>query len=225
MELDITKIKQVPLDKSQYYQEVYKKVQATLHHTSGAPSAVSVVNGWNKDERGRIATPFVISGIGKNTIDGQIIQAFSSKHFAYHLGVKEEVFKARKLPWKNLDKISIGIEICNWGGLEKIGEKFYNYVDGEVPADQVCELDMPYKNYKYCHKYTDAQIESVRQLLLYLGETYNIDLTYSYDQMFTVNDKALKGENGLYTHNSYRRDKTDVFPQKKLIEMLQTLTS
>lgn len=41
--------------------------------------------------------------------------------------------------------------------------------------------------------------------------------------MWSVSNKALKGQNGLYTHNSYRRDKSDVSPQPKLIEMLKSL--
>lgn len=226
MSLDTSKIKQVPLKESEYFKEEHKKTQIVLHFTAGNSSAVNVAKDWNSDKRGRIATFAIISGAGaKNSYDGEIIQCFSSKHWAYHLGIKGEVFKARKLTHKVLDKTSIGIEICNWGQLEKIGDKFYNYVDGEVPADQVCKLETPYKKYEYFHEFTDAQIESVRQLLVYLGETYNIDLTYSYDQMFTVTDKALKGENGLYTHNSFRKDKTDLPPSPKLIKMLENLTN
>jgi len=225
MNLDTSKIKQVPLKETEYFKEEHTKTQIVTHHTAGNSSAVNVAKDWNSDTRGRIATFAIISGAGaKNSYDGEIVQCFSSKHWAYHLGIKGEVFKARKLKHKILDKTSIGIEVCNWGQLEKRGDKFYNYVDREVPANQVCELETPYKGYKYFHAYTDAQIESLRQLLVYLGETYNIDLSYDYAQMFTVNDKALKGENGLFTHNSYRRDKVDAYPCPRMIEMLKNLT-
>ncbi|MFN9953859.1 MAG: peptidase C14 caspase catalytic subunit P20, partial [bacterium] len=70
--------------------------------------------------------------------------------------------------------------------------------------------------------YTDAQIESVRQLLLYWNKIHGIDLTYNED-IWQVSDRALKGENGVFTHNSYRKDKTDVSPQPKLIAMLKAL--
>lgn len=222
--LDTSKIKQAPLKASEYFADEVTKTQIYLHHTAGNSSGINVASDWNNDKRGRIATPFVISGMGaKNSLDGEIVQCFSSKHWAYHLGVKQDVFRAYKVPWKNIDQLSIGIEICNWGGLDLENGKFVNYVDKVIPKDQVTELAEPFKGYKYYHKYSDAQIESVRQLLVYLGETYKIDLSFNYDQLFKVNTKALKGDNGLYTHNSVRKDKNDVYPCPRLIEMLKSL--
>jgi len=225
MSLDVTKIKQVPLSESQYLKEEATKTQIVLHHTAGNSSGVGTIKMWNTDDRGRIATCVCISGKGqsKDTFDGEICQAFSSKYWAYHLGIKGDVFKANGVPAKNLDKTSIGIEICSWGPLEKRGDKFYNYVDREVPADQVTELETPYKGHKYYHRYTDAQIESVRQLLLYWKQLYNIDLTYNEADMWTVSKRALKGENGVFTHNSYRKDKSDIHPCPRMIAMLKSL--
>jgi N-acetyl-anhydromuramyl-L-alanine amidase AmpD len=225
MNLDLSKIKQVPLKDSEYLKEEHKKTQIVIHHTAGNSSGVSTIEAWNNDKRGRIATCVTISGKGqsKNTYDGEICQAFSSRHWAYHLGIKPDVFRSRGIKYQNLDRISIGIEVCNWGPLEKIGGKFYNYVDREVPADQVCTLETPYKGYQHYHAYTDAQIESIRQLLVYWKGVYGIDLTYRQEDMWSVSNRALKGENGVYTHNSYRKDKNDVSPQPKLIAMLQTL--
>ncbi len=223
MALELSKIKQVPLAESQYFKTDVKKNQIVLHHTAGNSSGVATIQNWNSDDRGRIATCVTISGAGKNSVDGEICQAFSSKHWAYHLGVKQEVFRAYKVPYTELDKHSIGIEICNWGQLEKRGDKFYSYVDREVPKEAVTELETPYKGHKYFHRYTDAQIESVRDLLQYWKGYYNIDLTFDYDQCFTVNTKALRGENGLYTHNSYRKDKIDIYPCPRMITMLKTL--
>jgi hypothetical protein len=180
---------------------------------------------WNNDDRGRIATCVAISGKGaSNSYDGEIVQGFPSKNWAYHLGVKQEVFAAYGVTYQNLDKLSIGIEICNWGPLtQKSNGKYYNYVDKVVPNDQVCELSVPYKGYKYWHAYTDAQIEAVRQLLVYWKGIHNIDIEYNETDMWSVSKSALSGVQGVYTHNSYRKDKTDVSPQPKLIAMLKTL--
>lgn len=222
--MDTSKIKQVPLKATEYFQEAVPKKQIVLHHTAGNSSAVNVFNDWNSDTRGRIATCVAISGKGaKNSADGEIVQGFSSKHWAYHLGIKNEVFAAYKVPAQVLDKLSIGIEICNWGQLTKKGEKYYNYVNKEVSADEVTTLDTPYKGYKYFHKYTDAQIASVKELLIYWKGLYNIDLTYDQNKMFTVNTHALRGENGLFSHNSYRSDKVDIYPCPRMIAMLQSL--
>jgi N-acetyl-anhydromuramyl-L-alanine amidase AmpD len=222
--LDTSKIKQCRLKDSEFFQEAVSKKQIYLHHTAGNSSGVNVALDWNNDKRGRIATAFIISGPGaKNSTDGEIVQCFSSSGWAYHLGVKQGVFRSLKLPWKNLDSISVGIEICNWGGLDFENGKFINYVNREVPKDQVTELAEPFKGYKYYHEYSDAQIESVRQLLVYLGETYKIDLSFNYDQLFKLSTKSLKGENGLFTHNSCRKDKNDIYPCPRMIEMLKSL--
>ena len=222
--MDTSKIKQVPLKETEYLKEVRPKNQIVLHHTAGNSSAINVVRDWNGDTRGRIATCIVVSGKGaKDSFDGEIIQAFSSKYWAHHLGIKPEVFSAKGLPYKKLDPHSIGIEICNWGQLEKIGDKYFNYVDREVLKEDVCELAEPFKGYKFFHNYTEAQIQSVKELILYWADLYKINFKFDYDQMFTVSLKALRGENGLFTHNSYRKDKVDIYPHPKMIEMLKSL--
>lgn len=218
-------IVQLPLSSNQYVNEVTPKFQIVLHHTAGNSSGVAVRNAWEHDKRGRIATCVIISGKGaKGTTDGEIIQCFSSRKWAYHLGVKTEVFKAHGLPWMNLDQIAIGIEICNWGWLEKGKDgKFRTYVGTIVDSSDVCELETPFKGHKYWHNYTPAQIESVKNLLIYWREIYGIPLKADFDQLFSVNKKALRGENGLFTHNSYRRDKSDIYPHPGLLEMLFSL--
>lgn len=223
--MDTSKIRQIPLDDSQYIKEETKKVQIVLHHTAGGSSAPATIKMWGADDRGRIATCVVISGKGlsKDTFDGEICQAFSSKHWGYHLGLKPDVFRSLGVKYQSIDKISIGVEICNWGPLEKKGDKFINYVNREVPADQVCELDVPYKGHKYYHAYTDAQIESVRQLLLYWKKIWNIPLDYREADMWNLSAKALGAVPGVYTHNSYRKDKADISPQPKMIAMLKSL--
>lgn len=226
-ELNLSKIKQVPLSESQYVKEETKKTQIVLHHTAGNSSGVATIKMWDADDRGRIATCVVISGKGlsSGTYDGEICQAFSSRFWGYHLGIKPDVFRSVGVPYQRLDKLAIGIEICNWGPLTKKGDKFYNYVNREVPADQVCELEKPYKGHKFYHAYTDAQIESVRQLLLYWNKIYGIPLDYNLTDMWNVSVNALKGVPGVYTHNSYRKDKSDISPQPKMIAMLKSLKS
>jgi hypothetical protein len=223
-ELDLSKIKQYPLSESQYVKEETKKLQIVLHHTAGNSSGLNTMINWNNDNRGRIATCVTISGKNaSNSYDGEIVQGYSSKFWAYHLGIKQEVFAAYGVTYQNLDKLAIGIEICNWGPLEKIGGKFYNYVNREVPLSEVCTLDEPYKGHKYYHAYTDAQIEAVRQLLVYWKKIYGIDITYKEADMWAVSKPALSGTAGVYTHNSYRKDKTDISPQPKMIAMLKSL--
>lgn len=180
---------------------------------------------WDNDDRGRIATCITISGKGlsKDTYDGEICQAFASKYWAYHLGIKPDVFRAQGLPYRSLDPIAIGIEICNWGPLTNKNGKYYNYVNRQVPADQVCELSVPYKGHKYYHRYTDAQIESVKNLLVYWKNIWNIPIDYREEDMWKVSKNALSAVPGVYSHNSYRRDKSDIYPCPRMIQMLKSL--
>lgn len=215
MELDISKIKQVRLKESQYFAEESAKTQIYLHHTAGNGNAEAVSRYWNGTSD-RVATAFVVGQ------DGLIVQCFSSKHWAWHLGISKAEFKGQGAKYKNLDKASVGIEVCNWGYLKEKDGKFYNYVNARVPESMVTTLDEPFKGYKHWYKYTDAQIESTRQLLVYLCDTYNIPREYRA-QIFSLDKEAFKGTPGIYTHNSVRKDKSDIYPCPRMIQMLENL--
>lgn len=215
MKLDISKIKQARLKESQFFAELSLKTQIYLHHTAGGGNAEAVSRYWNGNTE-RIATAFIIGA------DGLIVQCYSSKHWAWHLGVGQKEFKAQGVPYKNLNKTSVGIEVCNWGYLKEKNGHFYNYVNARVPDSMVTTLETPYKGYKHWYKYTDAQIESTRQLLVYLCETYDIPKEYRLE-IFALDKEAFKGTPGIYTHNSVRKDKSDIYPCPRMIEMLKKL--
>jgi N-acetyl-anhydromuramyl-L-alanine amidase AmpD len=215
MELDTTKIVQKRLSNDQFIQEEHPKKQIYLHHTAGGGNPVAVANYFQQKE-GKVATAFVIGE------KGTIVQLFSSKHWAYHLGLKPEVFAEMGVTYRSLDKISIGIEICNFGPLKKQNGYFVNYVGGRVDRSQVTELNGKYKGHIFWQRYTDEQIESTRQLLVYLCDAYGISKDY-FDSIFDIDKRALRGENGIFTHNSVRHDKSDIYPCPRMIEMLKNL--
>jgi hypothetical protein len=77
------------------------------------------------------------------------------------LGLKQEVFTEAGVSYKSLDKISVGIEICNYGPLTKRNGYYYNYVGGKSRLYRGRPfLATKYKGHIYWQKYTDAQIES-----------------------------------------------------------------
>lgn len=213
--LDIQEIKQVRLKDNQYFAEASPKTQIYLHHTAGNGNAEGVARYWNGNDS-RIATAFII---GEN---GTIVQCFSSKHWAWHLGIDQEDFARNGAKYSNLNKLSVGIEVCNWGYLKKKGDKFYNYAGGLVNPSYVTELETPYKGYKYWYKYSDAQIESLRQLVVYLCDTYDIPKEYR-SEIWAIDKEAFKGSKGIFTHNSVRKDKSDMYPDPRVIKMLQNL--
>ncbi len=232
MALDTTKIKQVQLKEDQYKKEdcTSLKKQLVIHHTAGGANAENVILGWGMNSED-VATAFVIAGKPSATStykDGDIFQAFGSKYWAYHLAFSKST---NKVPvayhdFKHETKIakaSIGIEVCNWGGLTKDANGVYwNYLNKPFPASEVIELTTPFRGFTYYHAYTDAQIAALKELILYLCDKFNIPKTYNAD-MWDINLRALNGDAGIFTHVSYRSDKCDMSPQPKLIEMLKSL--
>ena len=215
---------QYPFPQTQYIPTETEKVQIYLHHTAGNSNPFSTYKDWEANKE-RIATCVVVGGKpkkGENFIDGQVVQGYSSKYWAYHLGLRESIFHNFDLPYKSLDKFAIGVEICSWGQLTYKDGKYYNWAKKVVSDEDIIELSTPFRGFKYFHNYTDTQIESVRELLLYWKQKWNIPLTYNED-IWDICPRALKGESGVYTHCSVRYDKIDVYPHPKLIEMLKSL--
>lgn len=207
------KITQVPFN--DYYKEATNKTQIYLHHTAGTGTGDNVFSWWGKDKP-RIATCIVVDR------DGSIKQGFGSQFWAYHLGLPNSVFKENGLSYLNLDKLSIGIELIAWGQLTKKGEKFYSYTNKEIPAEEVTTLAKPHRGFKHYHSYTADQIQAVIDLLKLWEKRYGIDVSFNAD-IFDVTPRAFKGESGVFTHCSVRKDKVDVFPCPNLIEALKTL--
>lgn len=201
--IDVSEIVQLGFAKNQYLQGRYKKKQIVLHHTVSWPTATAVKRVWESDAR-RVATCIVIDG------NGIAHQLFSSKYWAGHIG---------NTP---LDKISIGIEIVNWGGLKYKNGDFYNYYKRKVKNVDVIEYDTPYRGYTYFQRYTEEQLRTVGKLLLYWHNAYGISLDYN-DDIWDISDRALSGESGVFLHTSYRSDKSDLHPQPEVIEMLKTV--
>lgn len=209
-------IKQYPFKESQYIKQKTAKNQIYLHHTAGGEDAGSVFKWWETNKE-RIGTHYVIGA------NGDILQGFKLDHWAYHLGAKESTFNSLKLRYRSLDKQSVGIEICNWGQLTYRDGIYFNYVRNPINKSQVTELDKPYKGYTIFHSYTDAQVESLGNLLIYLEKEIGVKTIYRPDEFWDIAPNAFKGVTGTYTHNSVRRDKNDIYPCPKIIKMLQEL--
>ena len=197
------RLKQWQLPKKNYYQTLYEKNQLVVHHTAGG-SAKSAYYWFTErmDGKGTISVPYVIER------DGTIFQLFSSPlMFGYHLG--ENITGI-------LNKRSIAIELVSWGGIteKEIGKS--------VTEIEVVEYDKPFRGYKYFQNYTEPQLESLSGLLQVLSFATNIPLNYKYEDFFAKSKKALAGERGLFSHASFRNDKSDCHPQPEMIKLLSS---
>jgi len=120
------------------------------------------------------------------------------------------------------DKCSIGIEICNYGYLKKVGDNYINYVNKLVPSNQVVDLGYSFKGYRYWHKYSDKQIESLKFLIQDISKRHNIPIT-QVSFSFLENVLKQKEIKGIFTHVNFRQDKWDCSPQENLVNMLKEL--
>ena len=220
--MEITKLQ---LEDGEFYNEVTIKKVIVLHHTAGGPSAINVIAGaWEHDKAANggklpVATSYVIGGKLSTdlTMDGKIYQAFDDKFYAHHLGCKTKNNLA-------LNKQSIGIEICNWGPITFKNSKYITYVGTELTANEVYKLEKPFRGFTYYHEYTDAQVASLKALLLILAEKHKINIKKAWNLLsFELSNDALAGAAGVFTHTNYRSDKFDISPSPKLIAMLNSL--
>jgi hypothetical protein len=220
----------------EYYADIRKKESIFIHHTAGGHRPDWTIDGWAHDRtktNGKlaVATAYVIGGLSTSTsessYDGVVYRAFDEKYWAHHLGLKQQNNRT-------LNQRSIAIELCNYGPLTKTREGvFINYVNKSVPLCMVGILDQPFRGFRYYHKYTDKQLDSLRALILDLSKRHNINVKsgmveymtppFGVNQAFELSDDAIKGKVGLWTHSNVRRDKSDTWPQPELIELIRSL--
>lgn len=207
-----------------YYKQVFPKDKIVLHHTAGSHQPYWVCDGWNAQKK-KIGTAWVIGGKAnppfENLYDGLCVKYYDDQYWSHHLGITETNY--------GITKASIGIELCNYGGLVKNNNgQYLTYVGTPVPEDQVVSCD--FRGFKFYEAYTDAQLSTLKYLLLDIANRHNIDLHEGLYKLlktgknaFDLQTSALSGKPGLWTHVNVRRDKTDCSPQDKLIEIILSL--
>ncbi|MBC7486107.1 MAG: N-acetylmuramoyl-L-alanine amidase [Cytophagaceae bacterium] len=207
---NLPKIEILPFPEDQYYKQAFDKKQIVLHHTASGRGSDGDYKHWLSNKE-RVSTSQIINQ------DGTCAQLFNSKWWGHHIGSTH----ANNLI---LNKESIAIEIDSWGGLtyDTKTREFKTYTGKVVPQNTVIEYDQSFRGYRFFERYTEAQIESVRKLLVYWSTQYKIPLTYN-DGMWEVSQDALNKKPGIWTHVSYRKDKSDCHPQPELIAMLKRL--
>lgn len=228
------------LPKGEFKEGPVDKEYLFLHHTAGWNNPYKTVRNWANDDRGTIATEFVVGGQSikgdDDSYDGVIVKCIPNDGYAWHLG---------KNGSQHMHVHSIGIEVCNFGQLtqggyknrygkwvEKDPEKYYTWAGVEASPEQMVTLDKEFRGYRHWHRYSDAQIELLRKLIIHISQKHDIDVTKGLVEeikkhgvdAFEFNNEAYYGRvKGMWTHTNTRRDKFDMFPQPELIEMLLTL--
>jgi N-acetyl-anhydromuramyl-L-alanine amidase AmpD len=219
----------VPLLDGQFNPDKTTKKGVTLHHTVSDGNPDTVVRVWNQDSRGAVGTHFVI---GRETLsgnkdnDGTIIQTMPIDAWGWHMLTTRMGFSSQHNTLAN--QMYIGIELCSLGCLKKVGDKFYT-IDStiEIPKNQVCTLETPFRTYKYWHKYTSEQIDALYELLIALQDHFtfryakDIEIGVKVDENWAeLSWDAMNFNRVLTSHTSFEAGKFDIFPQPELLEML-----
>jgi hypothetical protein len=211
------------LPKGEYKVGPTNKEYIFLHHTAGWHNPYNCIDQWGRDDRGAVATEFVLGGPSvkgnDNKYDGVMVQAFPDGGYGWHLG---------KNGSQHMHTHSVAIEVCNFGYV--VNGK--TYAGTLVDNFQIVTLKKPFRGYKTWHKYSDAQIEALRKWILWIAERDNIDVRAGLPSLikqkgadaFEFNEDAYYGRvKGLWTHTNTRKDKFDMFPQDELLDMLISL--
>lgn len=198
----------------QFIKQITEKNQIYLHFTAGGPSAKNTIKYWDNDVS-QVSTAFVVDGD-----TGKIYQSFNPDYWGWHLGVKGTNGK--------LDKNSIGIEICAYGPLINKDDKFYawpkNY-STPVAKEHVYKLDKSFRGYDYYYAFSDSQISNLEKLLLILIKKYKIKVQKSFDEKWLEFNQELIDNclPGIWSHSNVRKDKFDIYPDKRIFEMLNRI--
>jgi len=194
-----------------------------IHHTAGWNNPYNTVKNWANDNRGRVATEFVLGGPSikgnDDRYDGVMVQAFPEGNYGWHLGKNGSQY---------MHKHSTAIEVCNFGYI-KNGKTYAGTIADE---SQIVTLAKPFKGYSDWHRYSNKQIEAMRLWMLWIAERDGIDIRAGLPALvkekgadaFEFNEDAYYGKvKGVWTHTNTRKDKFDMFPQQELLDMLVSL--
>jgi len=211
------------LPEGEYKEGPTQKEYLFLHHTAGWNNPYKTVDGWAKDNRGTIATEFVLGGRSvrgdDDRYDGELVQCLPEGGYGWHLG---------KNGSQHMHTHSIAIEVCNFS--YAVDGK--TYVNTPIAADQLVTLPEPFRGHSQWHAYSDKQIETLRLFILWMAERDSIDVRDGLvaeikkkgAKAFEFNEDAYNGKiKGMWTHTNTRKDKFDLFPQTNLIDMLLSL--
>ena len=214
-----------------YWKGPFKKQWLVFHHTAGGPSPYQTIDIWEKDAK-TVATEFVVGG------DGTTLRCIPEGSWGAHLTIGNT----------QLHRESIGVEICNYGGLTKGGyytvqnkkqvwvakdaNKFYNAYGTLMDNSVVFDLGWTYRYHQYFHKYTDSQIEACKVICEHARDTYKIDINGGLKEL--INEGGVKkafefilpyvnANPGVYTHGNVFEGKNDIYPDPRFIDMLMTL--
>lgn len=224
-----------------YWTGPFKKQWLFIHHTAGWDNPYQTIDIWDKDSK-TVATEFVVGGksiTGKDkNHDGLVLKCMPDGAWAAHLTVGNT----------QVHRESIGIELCNMGGLTKggyfkIAEGKQSWVDGQtntfytaygnpVAESEVYDLGWKYRYHQYFHKYSTAQVQACYDIIKHAQHKYGLDVKGGLQKLiaekgvqkaFEFMPEYVSKVPGIYVHGNIFDGKNDIFPQQDMIDMIMSL--
>jgi len=234
-----------------YYPEETTKTQITLHHTAVTNAKIeTIVRNWT-NRKDKVSTHFIINRDGDYDqlfplkYYGNHTGATSKSQKA---SISIELEGAG---WLNYIDGSGKNQDGTFTDTARFRQKTKTYTyktlkgnENDIAVAQPVTMNRDgslstvasYRDFQYYHAYTTKQLSRLREILkkiqseypdIPIGSTFNGAGTKFSEQFppstteipYSVN--ANRGNPGIFSHNSYKIGKTDVFPQKELIELLQ----
>lgn len=234
------------VNSTEFYTEERRKNTILISNSGTSYRPELAIKSWThflkKDKKGnpikengvftkiKRSSNYVIGGssLESNIWDGKIVKCFDDNNWSYHIELLNGDIS------KEINSNAITIEICNYGYLIKgHDDKFYNKTNNIVDNSEVVELDEEFMGHKYWHKYTDAQIESLRKLIIHLQIKHGIKInrgTYDdkgfvpyYDKDWFAYDPKWLETGGIKVGYQLSINAMGVFPQKEIMSMLNTI--
>lgn len=224
------------------------KIQIVLHHTAGLNSVESVIKSWcRKDEH--VSTHFIIQRSG--FVEQLFPLKYYGNHLGSKISPASYLQKAtvsielQALGYVKVKGASKSNSTFNKSSVFVQSDKEYTYErlqqgQPDVPVAEPYKMKPDgtlvkagdYKGYGLYHAYTKKQINALAFTLARIKAAYpNITINSRYSggnafyEQFPDKNKVAKTayskNRGTFTHNSYKTSKSDIFPQKEMIEMLQ----
>jgi len=140
------------------------------------------------------------------TREGQIFQHYDHKCFSDFLGIKD------------VDNKTISIVLENMGALTYDGDRYLNWINEECKSENVVAKKI--LGFEYWEAYNNAQMESLRDLSIFLCGTHKIPRECVE---FSHYNKEIGKYNGIAFKSNYFEDNIDINPMfniKKFNEML-----
>jgi N-acetylmuramoyl-L-alanine amidase len=174
------------------------QIEMIVVHFTASGSGTGTVS-WFKNPQSRVSAHYVLDR------DGKMLQLVKDGDTAWHAGLPGDLARDDVI---RPNPRAIGIEIVNWGPLDKRDNKYYNWT-GNEHLGQVVEAGG-----KYWEPYTEAQYKSLIGLVSYLCKRYSVPTQYPALGPGTYHEKAqdLADFKGILGHNAINRGKSDPGP-------------